>query len=144
MTAVQIDCSTGDETPYTPDPVALEDRKAMMWEDAKRIRDAHIDGGVTVPGIGSFDTDPMSRSNINGAVTGAVVANSLGQSFEVSWKLADNSVEMLDGAQMIAAGMGVLGHVAACHTIAQGLGLAIIAAEDHQALDAINLEAGWP
>lgn len=144
MTAVIIDCETGEETTYTPEPISLAARKDALWEEAKRIRDVHIDGGVTVPGIGVFDSDPMSRSNINGAVTGAVVAQSLGQPFVVSWKLADNSVEILDGSQMIASGMGVLQHVAACHAVAQGIGLAIISAENHDDLDEIDLEAGWP
>lgn len=144
MPAVTIDCTTFEETLYTPPPLSLEERKVFLWDQAKRIRDQHIDGGVLVPGIGAFDSDPMSRSNINGAVTGAVVAQSLGQPFEVSWKLADNTVEVLDGAQMIAAGMGVLGHVAACHAVAQAIGQAIIAATDHETLDLIDLEAGWP
>ena len=126
------------------EPLPLEQAKAALWDKCKSIRDEHVDGGASVPGIGVFDSDPMSRSNINGATTGAVVAQSLGQPFSVGWKLADNSVVALDGSQMIASGMAVLQHVAACHAVAQAKGLAIIAASDVDDLEAIDLGAGWP
>ena len=107
-------------------------------------RDIEIDGGCPVEGIGVFDSDLPSRQNINGAVTGAMIAQGAGAPFTISWKLADNSLVALDAAQMIAAGLAVLGRVAACHANAQAIGVAIDAAEDFATLNAIDLEAGWP
>lgn len=135
----------GDVIEVIPAPVLpLADAKAAMWAEAKLVRDAHIDGGVDVPPIGRFDSDPLSRSNINGAVTGAMLAAQAGQPFSISWKLADNTVATLNGAQTMAAGMAVLAHVAACHANSQVMGLAIQAAANHAALDEIDIETGWP
>lgn len=148
---VVVDCALGRE--LTPEEIAalppepaptLEEAKARLWESVKAVRDRHIDAGVPVPGIGTFDSDLVSRTNISGSVTGAMIAQANSLPFSVSWKLADNSIVTLNAGQMIAAGMAVLEHVAACHAIAQVLGLAIQAAEDHAALDAIDMEAGWP
>jgi len=118
--------------------------KAAKWAAAKALRDAAIDGGCTVAGIGRFDTDLISRSNINGAVTGAMIAQAASQTFAVTWKLADNSIIGLDAADMITAGLAVLTHVSACHAVAQTIGLAIEAAQDFAALEAIDIESGWP
>lgn len=124
--------------------IPLDDLKAGLWAEAKALRDAAIDAGVDVPGIGRFDSDPASRGNINGAVTMALVAASAGQPFAIGWKLADNTVTTLSGPQMIAVGVAVGQHVAACHAVAQALGIAIQAADDHAALAAIDIGAGWP
>ncbi len=129
---------------WTLEPVTLEQAQAVLWDRVKALRDQKIDAGADVPGIGKFDSDGPSRSNINGAVTAAMVALQEGQAFSVSWKLFDNSIVTLDGSQMIYAGMTVMQHVAACHEVAQGLGLSIIAAADIDALEAIDMEAGWP
>lgn len=143
--AIVIDCMTGEVTVGPdPDPPTVEELRVKLWSRAKVIRDQHIDGGVPVAGIGTFDSDLVSRTNISGSVTGAIIAQSASLPFSVSWKLADNSIVVLDAAQMIAAGMAVMQHVAACHANAQAMGLAIIAAEDAEALGLIDLEAGWP
>lgn len=128
-----------------PLPLSLDELKLEKWVAAKAFRDSVIDGGHDVPGIGRFDTDPVSRGNINGAVTGAMVAQMTGAPFAVPWKLADNSVVMVpDAATMIAIGVDVLAFVSACHAHSQALGLSIEAAADEAALDAIDTEDGWP
>lgn len=123
---------------------ALSELKAAKWEQAKAIRDQRIDAGCTVPGIGTFDTDLLSRTNIHGAVTAATIAVSQSQPFEVPWKLQDNTIETLSAAAMITAGMVVMQRTSDCHARAQVLGQAIEAAETFAALDAIDIEAGWP
>ena len=122
----------------------LVEAKAFKWGAAKVRRDRAIDAGVTVPGIGTFDSDAASRANVTGAVTMALIAGGAGKPFAISWKLADNTVTRLSGAQMIAAGVAVGEHVAAAHANAQTIGLSIQAAADFAALEAINLETGWP
>ena len=118
--------------------------KAAKWEQAKIIRDQQIDLGCAVPGVGTFDTDLLSRTNIHGAVTAAAIASSQSLAFEVPWKLKDNSIIALDAPTMIGAGMAVMQRTSDCHAHAQGLGLAIEAAVDFAALDAIDIETGWP
>jgi len=135
---------TYDGEAFAAPVVPLDDLKAALWTEAKALRDAAIDAGVDVAGIGRFDSDPASRGNINGAVTMALVAASTGQPFEISWRLADNSVTTLSGAQMIAVGVAVGQHVAACHAAAQAIGIAIQAAADRSALATIDIGAGWP
>lgn len=122
----------------------LADAKAVAWEEIKRHRDAAIDAGCTVPGIGTFDTDLVSRSNINGAATGALIASGAGQPFEASWKLQDNEIALLDGSKMIAVGLAVLTRTSACHAHAQQLGIAVEAAKTFADLEKIEREKGWP
>ena len=118
--------------------------KLALVEQVKARRDQAIEAGCGVDGIGTFDTDAVSRSNINGAVTGAMIAQLAEQPFAIGWKLADNSIVQLNGPQMIAVGVAVLTRVSAAHANAQALGTAIGAAGDFAALDAIDIGAGWP
>lgn len=117
--------------------------KAAKWALAKARRNQAIGAGVTVPGIGIFDTDDASRSNITGAVVGAMIAQAAATPFLIGWKLADNSVVVLNGPKMVQAGMAALAHVSACHANAQAIGLAIEAAVDVAELDAIDIGANW-
>lgn len=133
--------------PQSVDPrslLTLDGLKDLRWHEVKQNRDWRIDGGCDVPGIGRFDTDVLSRSNINGAVTGAFMAKSAGAPFAVNWKLANNSLAELDADQMIMVGQTVLAHVSTCHARSQALGLLIAAAETIADLEAIDIEEGWP
>lgn len=150
---VAVETAGGGPATVTPDgtalgpplPASLDELKFEKWNAAKVKRDEKIDEGFNVPGIGPFDTDPVSRSNINGAVTGAVVAQMTGVPFSVPWKLADNTIFTVpDATTMIAIGVAVLGFVSACHEHSQSIGLAINAAADEAALSAIDIETGWP
>lgn len=122
----------------------LNQAKGEFWSRAKAVRDEHINAGCNVPGIGRFDTDDTSRGNINGAVTGAMLAAQSGTPFQVSWKLADNTVATIDGAGMVEVGVAVLAYVSACHARAQAFGEAIQAASSMTDLLAIDISAGWP
>jgi hypothetical protein len=151
MTRKIFDCALGRElTDEEADemfpivPVPLADQKAIKWTETKGRRDMAIDAGVTVAGIGTFDSDATSRANINGAVTMALIAQSAGAPFSITWKLADNTIAMMNAAQMIAVGVAVGQHVALCHANAQSLGVAITGASDEAALSAVNVNAGWP
>lgn len=143
-TGININVSTGEITTYDLPPIPLGEAKLAKWEHVKSKRDAVIDGGVLVDGIGTFDSNLESRVNIAGAVSMAQIALANEQLFSMSWTLADNSVVTLDGSQMIAVGVAVGQHVAAAHENAQGLRLAIEAAEDAEALAAIDTTGGWP
>jgi hypothetical protein len=142
--ATVVNCATGEVQTVTLPVPPLAVAKAAKWEQAKAERDRRIAAGCAVPGIGTFDSDDPSRSNITGAVTMALIAQAAGQPFSIGWKLADNTVATLDAAQMIGAGVVVGQYVAACHANAQALGQAIEAAGTIAALGDINIGAGWP
>lgn len=119
----------------------VEPARLVKWSQVKARRDEVIDGGAPVPGLGTFDSDMLSRINITGAVTLAQIG---GQSFSISWTLADNTVVQLNAAQMIGVGAAVGQFVAAAHANAQALRADIEAAQDFAELEAIDIGAGWP
>ena len=121
----------------------LDVLRAARWAEAKAVREAKATGGCETP-LGRVDTDPESQRKINGAVTGALVAQAAGQPFAVAWTMADNSVVDHDAAAMIAMGMAVLAHIDACQVAGTAIRGAIDAAADADAIAAINIEEGYP
>jgi hypothetical protein len=83
-------------------------------------------------------------SNVHEAVTGALLAGATGQPFTITFTLADNSRPVLSAAQIMLAGKIIGERKAAIHAYSQALREEIDAAADHAALDAIDIEAGWP
>jgi len=124
--------------------VDMASAKTDKLELLQAKRDAVIDGGCAVPGVGTFYTDLKGLVNVNGAVTGAILATMAGQPFEVRFKLMDGSRVTLDGAGVMAVGPLVLLKVAAAHSHAQDLEDEIESAADIAALEAIDIESGWP
>jgi len=123
---------------------ALDVLRLTKWEAVKVLRDDAINGGVNVAGIGPFQSDEISRGYITGAVVMAQTALANSQPFAMDWTLADNSVASLDGPTMIAVGIAVGQHIAACHERAQVLRAAIESAANTAALAAIDITTGWP
>jgi hypothetical protein len=124
--------------------VSLDTLKLAKWDQVKVQREACIDTGTTVPGIGPFDGNLNSRVNINGAVTMTQIALAAGEPLEIVWTLADNSVATLDSPTMVTVGVAVGEHVTACHSRAKDLRAEIEAAQDAAALGAIDIAEGWP
>lgn len=124
--------------------VPLADAKVSLWTRAKALRDAKINAGVAVAGVGTFDSDDASRLNLTGASVMALAAQAANQPFSINWKLADNSIVTLNAAQMIQIGVAVGAKVSAIHARAQAIGLAIEAATTRQNLEAIQIGEGWP
>ena len=114
-----------------------------MWERAKKRRTTVEFGGCATP-KGRVQSDLDSRTKISGAVQGALIQTQLGQPFSIDWTMEDNSVVAHSGPEMIAMGMAVLTFVDACYARARELRELIDAAADQAALDAINIESGWP
>lgn len=127
-----------------PDETAtLDSKKARKWAATKLERYSRMNLGI-VTDYGMFDTDDIARANISGAVLAAVVANSSGQPFSISWTLKDNTIATLTANQMIQVGMLVMTYVDECHAASRTLREAIDAAEDTDTLDAIDIASGWP
>jgi hypothetical protein len=119
--------------------------RAALWDKTKALRDARIEGGVTVANIGTFDSDTASRENIHGAVTGAVLALQAEQPFSVTWTLADNGTVLLGGVAMIEVGQALFAHIDGCHGRARDLRAEIHDPEaDLTALLTIDVGSGWP
>lgn len=129
-----------DDGAETTDLAGLQ---LAVWGAVKTMRDAVIDGGAA-SAIGVVDSDALSRSNISGAVLGALIAQSASAPFTIEWTAKDNSVHTLNAAQMIALGLAVLSHVNAAHDAARVLRAEIEAAADIPTLLQIDIEAGWP
>ncbi len=118
----------------------LEPAKRATLERVKALREKAKDGGI-VTSWGPLETDPDSRTNINGAVQMATI---LGPQFSIVWRMRDNSEVTLNAAQMIQLGLLVGQHVSACQYRKNELDAAIAAAATAAELEAIDLEAGWP
>lgn len=123
--------------------LTVEGNRLIIWRMVRDQRDEHIDGGAMTP-AGAVDSDSMARSNISGAVIGALVAKTAGAPYSVTWTMLDNSTVTLDADGMIALGLAVLAHVNACHDRARQLRAAIESAADMAELLSIDVTAGWP
>jgi Domain of unknown function (DUF4376) len=80
-------------------------------------------------------------SDINRMVT-ASMAGLLPANF--AWRMKDNTFLALDSNGMMAMGAAALGRTYALYAHYWSKKDAILAAPDEQALDAINVETGWP
>lgn len=145
-----LDWLTGLEGPFaggqqvSDEDFALVAMRLNMRQAVKRKRDAVEQQGVTLAGVGTFDTDTESQRKVNGAVTMALIAMQYSQPFEIVWRLADDTTATLDAAGIIGVGVAVGQHVAACQANKNALDLLIMAAESVEELEAIDLEDGWP
>lgn len=121
---------------------SLNTFKDDEWEKVKATRDEKINGGYTVPNFGNFQTDLVSRTNINGAVTAALIANINSQPFSVDWKLTDNTSITLDAAQMILVGTTIANYISALYNYSETLRTNIYNATSLTELH--NIQQFWP
>lgn len=96
-------------------------------------------GGMVIGGV-PIKTDREST----GTITAAYVQASGNPAMTVRWKVDTGVFVTLDAATIIAIGDAVTAHVQACFDNEDVLTTAILAAEDQTALDAVDIEAGWP
>lgn len=111
--------------PIQPSPVHVFDWSTKQWEDQRtlqEIKDAKWEtikderdkqeAGLFEWGGHVFQAD---KERVNGAVTGALIAQAAGQPYTDTWTLADNSTIPVSGSDIIAMGIALLQHVSACH-----------------------------
>lgn len=148
-----FDCTLGheltaDEIAALPPPAlqSIDDRKASLWIEAKRLREALTDtpGAEAETPFGTVQVDAKSKQNVNGLVTMALIAQGAGAPFSSDFTLADNTVVTLNATQMIGMGIAIGQYVDAVYAHARTLRSAIVDAQDHDDLDAIDVAAGWP
>ncbi|GAA0745203.1 DUF4376 domain-containing protein [Sphingomonas sp. ABOLD] len=127
------------------DPMAgdLQLAKARAWAAVKAARDRAADGGCD-SALGRVDTTDRSRILISGTVQMAQIDKAAGRPFSVDWTMADNSPVAHDADAIIALGVAVGMHTAACWDRAQQLRGEIEAAETVEEVAAIDIATGWP
>ncbi|MBZ9850124.1 DUF4376 domain-containing protein [Mesorhizobium sp. CA14] len=97
-------------------------------------------GGVVINGA-SVRTDANSQAKITGAVS---LFQNDPELESIDWEAQPGVWVTLDAATMKAIGIAVGRHVQACFSRARALSASIMAAPDIEALDAVDIEAGWP
>lgn len=117
-------------------PVARNDKLAAL---AARRWEAQT-GGTTLNGL-PVKTDETTTANI----TAAYFKASQDPSYVVrNWKMETGFFTALDAATVIAIGGAIEEHVQACFDREADLTTAIMLAADVAALNAIDIETGWP
>lgn len=121
----------------------LDPRRQRAWAAVKAARDRAEWGGCDTP-LGRVDTDPDSQRKISGAVQMAMIAQAAGEPFALDWTMRDNAVVAHDAGAMIALGVAVGFHVAACHAVATAKRVKIGDAASVEQIEAVDVEGGWP
>lgn len=139
---IAMDAVTGEITETPHDPVPLDQLRDDMLDRLAGRRWIAETGGVIVGGA-PIKTDRESQA----VLTGAFVQASSNPAFTVRWKVGRAMFVTLDAATILSIGNAVTSHVQACFNREDELTdeiLAAHAAEDREALEAIDLDAGWP
>lgn len=124
-----------------PELTFAERRAAKLSALANRRWQAET-GGIVVGGV-SVKTDRESQ----GKLTAAYVKAMNDPGFAIAnWKVAPGVFVQLDAAGIIAIGDAVTAHVQSCFDREVDLDAAIMAVADGDvaALDAIDIDTGWP
>lgn len=130
-------------TLVAPEEADLAIAKAMAWAAVKVRRDRYAEGGCDTA-LGRVDTTDRSRILIAGAVQMAQIAAAAGEPYSVDWVMADNSTVPHNAPAMIALGLAVGQHIAACWERAQALRAVIDAAETVEDIAGLDITSGWP
>jgi len=97
-------------------------------------------GGILVGGA-SVRTDANSQAKITGAVS---LFENDPELVSIDWEAQPGVWVTLDAVTMKAIGIAVGRHVQGCFSRARTLSEAILAATDTQALEAVDINEGWP
>lgn len=116
------------------DPRPLDAIKTARLAELASIRFGHETAGVA-----GLRSDRESQT----LLTGAALAASLDPEYTVDWK-GEGGWTTLDAVQLLAAAQTVRSHVQACFSNERVLAAAIEAAEDMDAVLAVDLGQGWP
>lgn len=113
--------------------------KLAKWERIKRWRRMAIDGGFTWDGS-VFDSDSEGRMNISDGVLLAQTLMGMGLPASRDWTLADNTVRVLSGQEVVLVGITMGMHIDAAHGRARVLRAQLFADETDtpQKIEAIS------
>lgn len=111
----------------------IEARRARHWAFIKQQREQREYAGFTWDGS-TFDSDPDARARIMGAV---IEAQALGADFTRTWRLADNTLRVLDAKDMLDVGKALGAHVGQVFDIGNALYQQIQASDNPESIS-------WP
>lgn len=149
--SVVYDIATG-ETVTIPDPIpTLEERKAAKLAAINIRLDIILTGGFTVP-FGAMTGKVLQTRNledrtnwlVSQASYSAAVAAGQGAVEGAKFRTAENETFTLSYADGLAVLLAMSAWGAAAMDNSWSLKDAVALAEDETALDAIDIEAGWP
>lgn len=76
--------------------------KALAQQRVSQRREVAIGAGISVPGLGTVQTDPESLRNIGIKVRAALKAQVNGEEYSSEFRLEDNSLVVITGPQFLA------------------------------------------
>lgn len=122
----------------------LENTRKMALHRIERLRDGHIAGGLTIPGLGTLQTGPRHTENIMGAINVAVIKHIRQQPFVVNFRMLDDTSVTLDSEQTFDVGLALAGLRGAIYERSWELKDLVDAAVTVEEINAIDVTAGWP
>lgn len=136
--------------PPEPEPPTLGERKAQMVAAAYARCQAAITYGFASDALGAPHTYPSQLTdqlNLMGSVTESLLPGLAADWTTVFWCADTIGLWLMrdhDAAQIQQAGRDGKAHVLSCQMHLDGLVHALAAVVDSEALDLIDIEAGWP
>lgn len=125
---------------YASEPVPLAERQAALLEAVRERRWQAETGGCVVNGV-AIRTDEQSQAKIDAAIALFDKDPTLAA---IDFEAQPGEWVTLDKLAITAIGIAAGRHVQAAFSRARALSDAIAAAESIEALEAIDIEAGWP
>lgn len=119
--------------------MSVEDYRAYRKGLVTRRRNEAMRAGIEIGGM-TIQTDDTSQNRITGAALQAVVDSSV----TFNWKTSTGAFVTLDATQVIGAAHAVRAHVQACFDREAELGTELDAAEDNEAVGAVDIQSDWP
>lgn len=130
--------SAASEPLTIPDLRPLEEQKAdrlaaladLRWRKTQTF----VHGGVVMPADSAIP-----------ALTGAFIGLQMeGGEGTVNWKMGATTFATLDLAALTVLGLAIRAHIQACFDREAALVALLVAAPNAEALDAVDIETGWP
>ena len=115
----------------------LQDIKDVRWAAIKQARNTAEFGSFVWDGS-TFDSNAVATGRITGAALLAMMAASVGQPYSTDWRLTDNTLRTLSGADTMAVGAALGQHVKATHDHASTLRTQINDALTPEAVEAVT------
>lgn len=111
-----------DGSIWAPNPAALRDVK---WTAAKEFYTLRCNSGFAIPGIGTIQTDPVSREAIDRLVRRAERKITAGEAWSTSFKNEANEQVPVTAGEIMMIGEALEDFLGLCYTIKEAIGDAL-------------------
>lgn len=119
---------------------SIESIKARKYAEIKIKRNNVEWQGVKTP-LGIMDSDPESQRKIFAKMTEAIA---FPDSFNVQWRMKNNSIVEHNAVAMIDAGRVIAQHISLCQERKENLDQQVASAMTEDDVKLIDIESGWP